>query len=236
MPRKTRARRTDLRLGQGFNEAAARCRGKREDSEARKVRDVLASMRPRPDAAENARQRAHGPGRRTASMRPRPDAAENSDTSTPMPKRASRFNEAAARCRGKQTALSRLPFDAPDASMRPRPDAAENRDATLAFDRDRLASMRPRPDAAENFAAVEPAGIRCASFNEAAARCRGKPAAAQTFSPTGTCFNEAAARCRGKLVERMAGGVRRAASMRPRPEAAENAPLLPDTLNSTSLQ
>ena len=41
---------------------------------------------------------------------------------------------------------------------------------------------------------------------------------------TRTCFNEAAARCRGKLVP---GAARRAAagqhaSMRPRPDAAEN--------------
>ena len=37
-----------------------------------------ASMRPRPDAAENAQGAARLPGRhRAASMRPRPDAAEN---------------------------------------------------------------------------------------------------------------------------------------------------------------
>ena len=35
-------------------------------------------------------------------------------------------------------------------------------------------------------------------FNEAAARCRGKHAAARTGRARTSCFNEAAARCRGK--------------------------------------
>ena len=61
------------------------------------------------------------------------------------------------------------------------------------------ASMRPRPDAAEN----RPRGIEARRaerrFNEAAARCRGKPrngTAEPSCMVTG--FNEAAARCRGK--------------------------------------
>ena len=37
-----------------------------------------------------------------ASMRPRPDAAENGSRCLPYHPRACRFNEAAARCRGKQ--------------------------------------------------------------------------------------------------------------------------------------
>ena len=42
---------------------------------------------------------------------------------------------------------------------------------------DTLASMRPRPDAAENSAGFgRPASRRGRGFNEAAARCRGKPA------------------------------------------------------------
>ena len=89
-----------------------------------------------------------------------------------------------------------------------------------------VASMRPRPDAAENAGAVPfPGQLAGCRFNEAAARCRGKRAPrrrAATARPKG--FNEAAARCRGKR-----GGFsnRRwddavAASMRPRPDAAEN--------------
>ena len=39
--------------------------------------DHRASMRPRPDAAENLRQERPGVLRILASMRPRPDAAEN---------------------------------------------------------------------------------------------------------------------------------------------------------------
>ena len=60
-----------------------------------------ASMRPRPDAAENAGSARSRRGRRGASMRPRPDAAENT------PSRYASVNVASA-------------------SMRPRPDAAEN--------------------------------------------------------------------------------------------------------------
>ncbi len=37
------------------------------------------------------------------------------------------------------------------------------------------ASMRPRPDAAENRPAADPASEHSWRFNEAAARCRGKP-------------------------------------------------------------
>ena len=64
-------------------------------------RPSVASMRPRPDAAENPRQVLAAAGVPVASMRPRPDAAENP-----------RFAAAAA--------------GSGRASMRPRPDAAEN--------------------------------------------------------------------------------------------------------------
>ena len=61
------------------------------------------------------------------------------------------------------------------------------------------------------------------SFNEAAARCRGKRCAAPRPGPWAPRFNEAAARCRGKPPERDRGRpVTAAASMRPRPDAAEN--------------
>ena len=62
-----------------------------------------------------------------ASMRPRPDAAENRATRTSRARAESRFNEAAARCRGKPRGLPPLVGAASAASMRPRPDAAENR-------------------------------------------------------------------------------------------------------------
>ena len=103
MPRKTRARKNGSREVAGcFNEAAARCRGKPvsrgsvrrrprgfNEAAARcrgKLGGLLhehlplgeASMRPRPDAAENGLQLHLIPPDRTASMRPRPDAAENS--------------------------------------------------------------------------------------------------------------------------------------------------------------
>ena len=68
---------------------------------AARRRAPVASMRPRPDAAENERQQARRLGGGPASMRPRPDAAEN-------PRRV-RVRSRSGR-----------------ASMRPRPDAAEN--------------------------------------------------------------------------------------------------------------
>ena len=141
-----------------------------------------------------------------------------------MGRALSRFNEAAARCRGKR--------------------ALRLREVRIPG-----ASMRPRPDAAENGGAVEHRGQRTASFNEAAARCRGKPSRETSTSdaalragfneaaarcrgkrtPCGTLrtrcwkgFNEAAARCRGKLGPAFEESVRYAASMRPRPDAAEN--------------
>ena len=59
-----------------------------------------------------------------ASMRPRPDAAENR-RSQHAARRLRSFNEAAARCRGKP-AQRAVQLAVTFASMRPRPDAAEN--------------------------------------------------------------------------------------------------------------
>ena len=81
MPRKTPSA-TDTRALRAtrFNEAAARCRGK--------PTQVLES--------------GGGVG---ASMRPRPDAAENASCSGSSRRFSSGFNEAAARCRGKRYTL-----------------------------------------------------------------------------------------------------------------------------------
>ena len=71
---------------------------------------------------------------------------------------------------------------------------------------------------------VDVDGVSQQRFNEAAARCRGKPGAVVAWLLWGaSCFNEAAARCRGKpqAVHRVPRD-RLAASMRPRPDAAEN--------------
>ena len=112
-----------------------------------------------------------------ASMRPRPDAAENCGSARRRTPRRRRFNEAAARCRGKRP---------------------------------------PRPCPSHR------AGTR---FNEAAARCRGKRGLTTGGDDAGTGFNEAAARCRGKRAGRAGGFVPDLASMRPRPDAAENVPV-----------
>ena len=66
------------------------------------VRRNYASMRPRPDAAENVRVGHRDRAALVASMRPRPDAAENPLTYGVVWKIVLGFNEAAARCRGKQ--------------------------------------------------------------------------------------------------------------------------------------
>ena len=60
-----------------------------------------------------------------------------------------RFNEAAARCRGKTLPALLVVEAEPGASMRPRPDAAEKRRVAGDRGQQQPASMRPRPDAAE---------------------------------------------------------------------------------------
>ena len=157
-----------------------------------------ASMRPRPDAAEN-----HVPAVSPCSAAPSfNEAAARCRGKLPLPCRRGggrgRFNEAAARCRGKPPAVDREIRPARNASMRPRPDAAENHERGAQRVVPAGASMRPRPDAAENRASSASMDRRHWSFNEAAARCRGKPPRPGSISPATRCFNEAAARCRGK--------------------------------------
>ena len=179
MPRKTCMRAMSASENGGrFNEAAARCRGKRGHENGGTGDRELASMRPRPDAAENAPiARRRVSAQRPASMRPRPDAAENAPFSTVV-----RFQS--------------------DASMRPRPDAAEN-----------TVHLLSHPAAS------------AAGFNEAAARCRGKLLRFVSRRLTCLGFNEAAARCRGKRVHYVLKKLTTKASMRPRPDAAENDPV-----------
>ena len=88
MPRKTPPPVRLFRRGTTgrFNEAAARCRGKLSEIVRGCAASPAASMRPRPDAAENPhRDRARAVGRAGASMRPRPDAAENRLHRAPVP-------------------------------------------------------------------------------------------------------------------------------------------------------
>ena len=159
-----------------------------------------ASMRPRPDAAENNDDRNALDRRTAASMRPRPDAAENGVSARCFAAGGTRFNEAAARCRGKPALRQRLDDRRP-ASMRPRPDAAENL-RRVAAGRFRVrASMRPRPDAAENAS-----DHATAMTQNARASMRPRPDAAENGD----------AYALGPYPEK--------ASMRPRPDAAENVP------------
>ena len=73
----------------------------------------LASMRPRPDAAENVYQEMNVDPDMVASMRPRPDAAENPFRSARCAPADDGFNEAAARCRGKRRKEKRHAEDEP---------------------------------------------------------------------------------------------------------------------------
>ena len=107
--------------------------------------------------------------------------------------------------------------------MRPRPDAAENGAEGGGQGREERASMRPRPDAAENGGGQGGGRRNTRRFNEAAARCRGKPRKKPNHPPRQCSFNEAAARCRGKHGRwRRVPSLLGLASMRPRPDAAEN--------------
>ena len=109
MPRKTagkkgRFRRNDL----CFNEAAARCRGKPVARAAGVAGHDGASMRPRPDAAENLRTAPRWPVRpdcfneAAARCRGKPQRSHPGGMAFPAC-----FNEAAARCRGKPFACQR---------------------------------------------------------------------------------------------------------------------------------
>ena len=79
MPRKTSPWMPTRSGSMSFNEAAARCRGKLARRLLTQPPGIPASMRPRPDAAENQPdENPEQPDEKPASMRPRPDAAENS--------------------------------------------------------------------------------------------------------------------------------------------------------------
>ena len=157
MPRKTgRPRRSSSRTRNRFNEAAARCRGKPAHGQRRLPDARLASMRPRPDAAENPQK---GGNEKTAATMGFNEAAARCRGKPPAiacsARSARRFNEAAARCRGKPG--SRAP-----GSRRVKPCFNEA-----------AARCRGKPPAVSRVA-----GRPRRRFNEAAARCRGKPASA----------------------------------------------------------
>ena len=109
-----------------------------------------------------------------------------------------RFNEAAARCRGKHVRdvhrihAPRQGFNEAAARCRGK------RGSRGRCHRGGIASMRPRPDAAENFIAEKTGLLEWTGFNEAAARCRGKHWPRSRLRSRASRFNEAAARCRGK--------------------------------------
>jgi len=108
-------------------------------------------------------------------MRPRQRAAEKQETQNAVERDAARFNEAAAKSRGKTLRAEIRKTGGKGASMRPRQRAAEKR--THHF------TVRPERSC----------------FNEAAAKSRGKTAATRSSAPRFRGrFNEAAAKSRGK--------------------------------------
>ena len=100
------------------------------------------------------------------------------ETVPSTPAGRSRFNEAAARCRGKPTSTasrSRMTLSFNEAAARCRGKRCVEAMLICWI----AASMRPRPDAAENIQHFHPPPPFCRRFNEAAARCRGKPSAGE---------------------------------------------------------
>ena len=100
MPRKTAAWRLPSDRQRSFNEAAARCRGKHGLRNMNTILMRQASMRPRPDAAENRRPSFQSADLAllqcaAARCRGKRRAITAVGDSSPC------FNEAAARCRGK---------------------------------------------------------------------------------------------------------------------------------------
>ena len=113
------------------------------------------------------------------------------------------------------------------ASMRPQRNAGENIAANLQASKMGSASMRPQRNAGENPSRCADSVLGEAGFNEAPAKCRGKPAQPKASPWTCCGFNEAPAKCRGKPQARGSGLLGQCASMRPQRNAGENG-MLPD--------
>ncbi len=113
-----------------------------------------------------------------ASMRPQRNAGENKPLRTMMPKFNLCFNEAPAKCRGKQSMPGRGQG----------PDPSGFNEAPV--------KCRGKPMKAASLAPA------CSGFNEAPAKCRGKRVGNISFSMTSPGFNEAPAKCRGKQRRR----------------------------------
>ena len=182
-----------------FNEAPAKCRGKHVAIHHFGQGGELASMRPQRNAGENRQAVPVQPVRRRASMRPQRNAGENR-----CPPLVERTDDVASmrpqRNAGENfagTARKRESYWV--ASMRPQRNAGENVVAGLQPPRCDHASMRPQRNAGENE------GIRrrflCDpdGFNEAPAKCRGKLRLVGQVVSEVVRFNEAPAKCRGKL-------------------------------------
>ena len=182
MPRKTKqAGPASSETACYFNEAAARCRGKRHDAGGSERETDDTSMRPRLDAAENPREAEAEADDEATSMRPRLDAAENIGDVLIRSDCRDDFNEAAARCRGKRWPDSRA-------------------SGSSSYFNEAAARCRGKRGQCDSGRTPQ------SDFNEAAARCRGKPRSrARPRTPTGCNFNEAAARCRGKRCRRGPG-------------------------------
>ena len=181
----------------GFNEAPAKCRGKRRICNLGE-RGWKASMRPQRNAGENSVEIGIEDIVLPASMRPQRNAGENS-------------------------AILDLLRPTERASMRPQRNAGENVLPPGKAPSSTRASMRPQRNAGENIGHHGLLSVDTGCFNEAPAKCRGKPhqrrtqllpyphasmrpqrnAGENTSSPAmsgcrAAGFNEAPAKCRGK--------------------------------------
>ncbi len=199
MPGKTKSRGATLGRAMCFNEAPAKCRGKHSRHRIPQGKAHHASMRPQRNAGENFRAGVPPPNATArASMRPQRNAGENAP-----PPAASRSTRAA--------------------SMRPQRNAGENVSVLAEGGLRRSASMRPQRNAGENRIGRHAHGRRDSCFNEAPAKCRGKPSFPSKDREGISRFNEAPAKCRGKLAVANRCPTKAAASMRPQRNAGENA-------------
>ena len=151
MPGKTAAHAVTIGLRHAASMRPQRNAGENPDRPEVHEHVLGASMRPQRNAGENEVLQDHDAGGGYASMRPQRNAGENCPSRAGRAWRRGGFNEAPAKCRGKQG----------------RHQARRDR---------RRASMRPQRNAGENGWPGDPHRRRMPRFNEAPAKCRGKRA------------------------------------------------------------
>ena len=107
-------------------------------------------------------------------MRPQRNAGENPRLFVIGFRVRARFNEAPAKCRGKQHADICVELDGNGFNEAPAKCRGKQPELMSQPKKERTASMRPQRNAGENLAGVRTRHSCAWSFNEAPAKCRGK--------------------------------------------------------------